>query len=150
MPSLTTTSPTTTPLLTKVSLAYTSNNGMERISEVILPSLGFSTAALVAPMLTQLSRSDHPRWLTLVCNQNQAKDISIWLKTTGVVVDKLLLLSAKDDSACLHLGEKVLASGNSHTVVNWINGQPGTDLMELEQAAVRGNCAGIIIRQRHL
>ncbi len=121
----------------------------DRISEVILPSLGFSMAALVAPMLTQLSRSDNPRWLTLICNQHQSREISGWLKTTGVIVNKLLLLTAEDDAACLYLGEKVLAAGNSHTVINWLDGQPDRALVRLEQAARRGNCAGIIIRQRH-
>ncbi|WP_281646883.1 SulA-like leucine-rich domain-containing protein [Parendozoicomonas sp. Alg238-R29] len=120
----------------------------ERISEVILPSLGFSMAALVAPMLTQLSRSDDHRWLTLVCANLQAKDIAQWLKTTGVVINNLLLLTAENNEGCLNLSNKVLAAGNSHTVINWTHGIDQKAMAQLEQSASAGDCAGIIIRQR--
>ncbi len=120
----------------------------ERISEVILPSLGFSMAALVSPMLTQLSRSHNPRWLTLICTHAQAREISHWLKTTGVVINKLLLLTEEDDAACLQLGRKVLSAGNSHTVVCWANTMNPENLHQLERAARSSNSAGVIIRQR--
>ena len=120
----------------------------ERIGEVILPSLGFSMAALIAPMLTQLSRSQDQRWLTLICTSSQARDISQWLKTTGVVVNKLLLLSASSHNGCLELGAKALAAGTSHTVVTWLNNTLPAELEQLENAARAGNSAGLIIRQR--
>ncbi|MCL6269801.1 CDP-glycerol--UDP-pyrophosphoryl-N-acetylglucosaminyl-N-acetylmannosamine glycerophosphotransferase [Sansalvadorimonas sp. 2012CJ34-2] len=120
----------------------------ERISEVILPSLGFSMAALIAPMLTQLSRSQDLRWLTLICTTSQATDIAQWLKTTGVVINKLLLLSAEDSEGCLELGKKALAAGTSHTVVTWLNPFTTSALAQLENAAQSGNSAGIVIRQR--
>ncbi|CAM3523650.1 SulA-like leucine-rich domain-containing protein [Parendozoicomonas haliclonae] len=120
----------------------------DRISEVILPSLGFSMAALIAPMLTQLSRNHSPRWLTLICSQGQARDISRWLKTTGVVVNKLLLLTAEDEQGCLSLSRKVLAAGNSHTVISWLSQSPAMVMGDLEQAASIGDSAGVIIRQR--
>ena len=120
----------------------------ERISEVILPSLGFSMAALVAPMLNQLSRSDDHRWLTLVCTTAQAKDIAQWLKTTGAVINKLLLLTAEDSRGCLSLSGKVLQAGNSHTVICWTDTFEQGAITPLENAAQIGNCAGVIIRQR--
>ncbi|MTI14315.1 SulA-like leucine-rich domain-containing protein [Sansalvadorimonas verongulae] len=121
----------------------------ERIGEVVLPSLGFSMAALVAPMLNQLSRSDDHRWLTLVCTTAQAKDIAQWLKTTGAVINKLLLLTAEDTIGCLQLSEKVLYAGNSHTVVCWTDSLNPAAISPLEDAARAGDCAGVIIRQRH-
>ena len=120
----------------------------ERIGEVILPSLGFSMAALVAPMLNQLSRSDDHRWLTLVCTTTQARDIAQWLKTTGAVINKLLLLTAEDKLGCLQLSQKVLQAGNSHTVVCWTKSLDPAAISPLEDAARIGDCAGVIIRQR--
>jgi len=113
------------------------------ITEIVLPNS--RSSAIYLPSLAFLSREGADRWLTWLVPQGMAKSV---LQQYGFDLIKTRFIYPRNPEQCFALFRKALIEGNSHTVV----GNPGklTDeqIEQLEQAALVGQCYGLLLRER--
>jgi cell division inhibitor SulA len=125
---------------TRHTPTFTTGGG---ITEIVLPNA--RSSAVYLPSLAFLSREGVDRWLTWLVPQGIAKSA---LQHYGFDLAKTRFVYPKNQEQCFAFMRGALAEGNSHTVV----GNPGklTDeqIAHLEQAALRGQCYGLLLRER--
>ncbi|WP_211828847.1 SulA-like leucine-rich domain-containing protein [Kistimonas asteriae] len=128
--------------------AYQQDRPYGHVNEVIAPAFSSLSICLITPILSQLTRNHDDRWLTLIASSAFTSEISHWLKNADLNTNKLLLLTADTPEQALNLACRALSSGNSHTVVAWINDLSEQGLEKLERAAILGKSDALAIRGR--
>ncbi|MBC9251373.1 CDP-glycerol--UDP-pyrophosphoryl-N-acetylglucosaminyl-N-acetylmannosamine glycerophosphotransferase [Pseudomonas alcaligenes] len=98
---------------------------------------------LLGPVLRELSHNQNARWLTLIAPP--ASLTTAWLRNTGLNLDRLLVLQPRPGQSALELASEALRLGRSHTVVSWIQLQPG-QRHSLSAAARLGSAQSLNIR----
>jgi cell division inhibitor SulA len=113
------------------------------ITEIVLPNA--RSSAIYLPSLAFLSREGVDRWLTWLVPQGVEKSA---LQQYGFDLLKTRFIYPRNQEQCFAFLRRALIEGNSHTVV----GNPGklTDeqIEQLEQAALIGQCYGLLLRER--
>lgn len=135
-------------------MANTASNNVFRRDSKITPSriaeiIGTQSAMpslLLAPFLKVMSTQNVDRWLIFV-NPPQPLDKHA-LQKMGVDPTSVLVLHCNTDKDALQITQRALASGKGHTVVSWLNHAKTYPISVFEQAAQKGNCQGLVIRQR--
>jgi len=115
----------------------------EPFSELRLSGSLGNCRHLLGPVLRELSQNQDARWLTLVAPP--ASITNAWLRSVGLNLDRLLLLQPRAGQNVLDLASAALRLGRSHTVVSWINLQPG-QRASLASAARLGSAQSLNIR----
>ncbi len=127
---------------------YQDDRPYGRVNEVIAPAFSSLSICLITPILSQLTRNHDDRWLTLIASSAFTSEISHWLKNADLNTNKLLMLTADTSDQALNLACRALSSGNSHTVVVWINDLSEQGLDQLERSATFGGSDALAIRGR--
>ncbi len=98
---------------------------------------------LLGPVLRELSRNQDERWLTLVAPPSSITNA--WLRGAGLDLGRLLVLQPRAGQDVLDLTREALRLSRSHTVVSWIDLQPG-QRASLTSAARLGSAQSLNIR----
>jgi len=114
------------------------------VTEIILPAEQVENFQLLLPMLTQLNREE--RWLAWIDPPSGL--VQKWQQHHGIIQHQLLILRSSQQHGAEALAEKALAAGTCHAVVLWTSGLSRQDSSRLEEASLRGNSHGVILRQR--
>lgn len=90
----------------------------ETLSELTLSGSPERYRRLLAPLLRELSEEQDARWLTLIAPP--ATLTHGWLRSTGLNLDRLVVLQPRAGQNPIDLACEALRLGLSHTVVSWI------------------------------
>lgn len=114
------------------------------VTEIILPAEQVENFQLLLPMLTQLNREE--RWLAWIDPPSGL--VQKWQQHHGIIQHQLLILRSSSQHSAETLAEKALSAGTCHAVVLWTSGLNRQNTRLLEDASVRGDSHGVILRQR--
>lgn len=114
------------------------------VTEIILPAEQVENFQLLLPMLTQLNREE--RWLAWI--DPPAGLVQKWQQHHGIIQHQLLILRSSPQHSAEILAEKALSAGTCHAVVLWTTRLSRQKTRRLEEASVKGNSHGVILRQR--
>lgn len=106
---------------------------------------------LVLPLLSHLSRSGDPRWLTCIGSTLLTKTLLTKKDSGDSQLDWRRLLQVLPGARCdaIEIACRALAGGKSHTVICIATIAPTPpQLQALEQAALNGNSRCIVMRSR--
>lgn len=115
------------------------------VTELVLTSNAPEHAALLFPMIAHLSKKCQDRWITWIAPQNVTRQL---LESYGVDTHLIRLIHTNKDQSALWITWEALAAGNSHTVIASPGRLTDKELIQLETAAMRGNCQGLLLRVR--
>lgn len=115
------------------------------VTELVLTSNSPEQVALLLPMLAYLSKTCYDRWITWIAPHNITRQL---LENFGVNTRLLRLIHTNDQQNDLWITWEALAAGNSHTVIASPGKLNDKELKQLETAALRGNCQGLLLRVR--
>lgn len=115
------------------------------ITEVILADESARQLAMVLPMLAHMSNTGDARWVTWVAPPAISRES---LQGYGFNLSRLRLVHTRGEEELLWVFWQALAQGNSHTVVASPGRLSEKSLIKLEQAAIEGDCQGLLIRYR--
>lgn len=115
------------------------------VTELVLTSHSPEQAALLLPMLAYLSKTCHDRWITWVAPHNITRQS---LESFGIDTRLIRLIHCHEQHNTLWITWEALAAGNSHTVIASPGKLTDKELKQLEAAAMRGNCQGLLLRVR--
>lgn len=115
------------------------------LTELVLTQGAAESWAMVMPMIAHLSRQTDGRWLTWVTREAISHS---FLERFGVDTSRLRLVHCKDDEKQRWVTWDALALGNSHTVIASPGKLTKQALAQLEGAAMRGHCQGLLLRER--
>lgn len=115
------------------------------VTELVLTSDNADQLHLLLPMLAYLSHHSENRWITWVSPKNLSRDL---LLAYGVNINCLQLIHCPDENSLWVIWE-ALAAGTSHTVIASPGRLSDKELMQLEVAATKGGCQGLLLRSRH-
>ena len=115
------------------------------ITEVVLTSDSAEQLALLLPMIAYLSQCCTDRWITWVAPYNVDKKL---LESYNINTKYIRLIHCVDIQHALWVTATALAIGNSHTVIASPGKITDKELMQLELAAMKGNCKGLLLRVR--
>ena len=113
-----------------------------RVTEIIIPQAQ-QTTDIVFPLVAAFSQQVDSRWVTWLCTQKPSRSQLIQL---GVNIEKLRVVHLNPQKDNRWLIWEAMNTGNSHTVICDQQGLDKSDLEELEKAAAKGNCTGVMIR----
>jgi cell division inhibitor SulA len=99
---------------------------------------------LLGPILREMSQNQDARWLTLVAPP--ASVTTAWLRSLGLNLDRLMLLSPSADKDALELACEALRLGRSHTVISWVMPVDQQVRQRLGNAARQGGAQSLNIR----
>lgn len=118
---------------------------LQRVTEVVLPQAAGVCEAMLLPMLEHLSRQQPQRWLTWIGKCVLSREA---FRDYDLTTDRLRRVTAPDDEAVLTYALTAMSAGTSQTVIAALGNSPASHhLAALENAAVRGNCFGIVLRR---
>lgn len=115
------------------------------VTELVLTNDSPEHAALLFPMIAHLSKNCQDRWITWIAPQNVTRQL---LERYGVDTCLIRLIHTHKEQNALWITWEALAAGNSHTVIASPGKLTDKELMQLETAAMRGNCQGLLLRVR--
>ncbi|MBD9481716.1 CDP-glycerol--UDP-pyrophosphoryl-N-acetylglucosaminyl-N-acetylmannosamine glycerophosphotransferase [Pseudomonas sp. PDM14] len=115
----------------------------ECFSEMSLSGSAGHCRLLLGPVLRELSQNQDARWLTLIAPP--ASLTTAWLRSVGLNLDRLLVLQPRTEQSAMELAGEALRLGRSHTVVSWLDLQPG-QRKSLSSAARLGSAQSLNIR----
>ncbi len=115
------------------------------VTELVLTSDSPEQLALLLPMIAYLSNSAKDRWITWIAPHNISKD---FLESYGVNTRFIRVIHAQDPQALLWITWEALSAGNSHTVISSPGKLSDKELSQLEVAAAKGQCQGLLLRVR--
>lgn len=115
------------------------------VTELVLTSNSPEQAALLLPMLAYLSNTCHDRWITWIAPHNVTRQL---LEDFGVNTHLIRLIHSSDQESTLWITWEALAAGNSHTVIASPGKLNDKEFKQLEMAATKGNCQGLLLRIR--
>lgn len=114
-----------------------------RVTEIIQHNDQVSMAALLLPMITQLSHRG--RWLVLIAPPSSISREH--LLNAGAVPERVWILQPDNNHSIETLACRALASGTCDTVISWHNHTLSEEeLTALNQASATGGSQGIVIR----
>ncbi|ACE85706.1 cell division inhibitor SulA [Cellvibrio japonicus] len=119
--------------------------GHSGVTELVLANDSIEQLALILPMIAFLSNSQQERWVTWISPHPISRDL---LETYGVNTRVLRFIHAQDGESARWIAWEALAAGTSHTVIASPGKLADKDLLQLEQAAYRGNSQGLLLRLR--
>ena len=116
-----------------------------RVTEVIIPQ-GQNSNTVVFPLVASLSQpsSNHTsteRWVTWITDR---KPSTQQINNLGASASSLRIIHTKAENDSRWIIWEALRAGNSHTVIADAHHISNTDLKEMEIAAQKVNCTGII------
>ncbi len=115
------------------------------VTELVLTSDSPEQLHILLPMLAYLSHHSGDRWITWISPKHLHRDL---LSAYGVNTRTIRLIHSQDENP-LWLIWEALASGTSNTVIASPGRLSEKELMQLEAAATRGECQGLLLRTRH-
>lgn len=115
------------------------------VTELVLTSDSPEQLALLLPMIAFLSNSASDRWITWIAPHNISRDL---LEFHGVNTRFIRVIHAQDPQALLWITWEALSAGNSHTVISSLGKLTDKELSQLETAAAKGECQGLLLRVR--
>ena len=115
------------------------------VTELVLANDSPEHAALLLPMIAHLSKSCSDRWITWIAPQNITKQL---LESYGVETRFVRLIHCNQEQNSLWITWEALTAGNSHTVIASPGKLTDRELKQLELAAMRGSCQGLLLRIR--
>ncbi|MFC3115355.1 cell division inhibitor SulA [Cellvibrio fontiphilus] len=115
------------------------------VTELVLTSDSPEQLSLLLPMIAYLSNSAKDRWITWIAPHNISKD---FLESYGVNTRFIRVIHAQDPQALLWITWEALSAGNSHTVISSPGKLSDKELSQLEVAAAKGQCQGLLLRVR--
>ncbi len=115
------------------------------VTELILTSDAPEQLSLLMPMIAFLSNSSQDRWITWIAPHNISREL---LESYGVNTRYIRVIHCNDQSSLLWVTWEALAAGNSHTVISSPGKLTDKELNQLEMAATRGQCQGLLLRVR--
>lgn len=115
------------------------------VTELVLTSDGPEQLNLLLPMIAHLSKSCSDRWITWVAPHNITRQL---LESFGVDTRVIRVIHSKECQNALWITWQALAEGNSHIVIASPGKLADKDLKQLEVAAMRGACQGLLLRVR--
>lgn len=117
----------------------------QRVTEVVLPQAPGVCETLLLPMLEHLSRQRPQRWLTWVGNCGLPRSA---FRAYDLVTDRLRHVNPSGEQRILGCARQALRAGTSQAVIVAVSGPLArAQLAELETAAARGDCYGIVLRR---
>ena len=114
------------------------------ITELVLTHRAPKQHQLLLPMIAHLSKS-HQRWLTWLTPSPIDRDL---LEEYQVDFQAIRLIHTPENSDNRWILWEALAEGNSHTVIASPGRLSEKDLNQLEAAAHKGGCQGLLLRSR--
>ncbi len=126
-------------------------NGLSKLTEVIIPQANGSQNIifpLVASMSQQekrlpLQSSSKQRWLTWITDRKPSQQ---QLAFFGANIDTLRIIHINKHRDNRWIIWDALNNGNSHTVISDVTRLDKEDISHLENAAINGDCSGILVR----
>lgn len=115
------------------------------VTELVLTSNNPEQLHLILPMLAYLSQQTEDRWITWIAPQYLNRQM---LETYGVNTNCIRLIHCNQDNL-LWVTWEALASGTSNTVIASPGRLTEKELVQLEIAAHKGKCQGLLLRARH-
>ncbi len=115
------------------------------VTELVLTSDAPEQLVLLLPMIAFLSNSCSDRWITWVAPHNVDREL---LESYGVNTRYIRMIHCTDAQNALWITWEALAAGNSHTVIASPGKLSDKELAQLEVAAAKGNCQGLLLRIR--
>ncbi len=115
------------------------------VTELILTSDAPEQLSLLMPMIAFLSNSSQDRWITWIAPHNISREL---LESYGVNTRYIRVIHCHDQLSLLWVTWEALAAGNSHTVISSPGKLTDKELNQLEQAAAKGQCQGLLLRVR--
>jgi len=113
------------------------------VTELVLTSDSPDQLHLLLPMLAHLSHNSGDRWITWISPKHLNRDL---LAAYGVNTQCIRLIHCQDEN--LWVIWEALASGTSNTVIASPGRLSEKELMQLEVAATKGECQGLLLRTR--
>lgn len=121
------------------------NKSSSGVTELVLTNNDPEQLQLLLPMLAYLSQQTENRWITWIAPQYLNRKI---LETYGVNTSCIRLIHCDQDNL-LWVTWEALASGTSNTVIASPGRLTEKELAQLEVAAHKGKCQGLLLRARH-
>lgn len=121
------------------------NHPHKGVTEIVLPATPGSEFDFVLPMLAHLSQQCTDRWLTWIAPRGINRQL---LVQYGFALDKVRFIYTHNDQETRWLYWEALAMGNSQTVVASCESLSEREANALEQAALKGNAQGVLLRYR--
>ncbi|WP_049630028.1 cell division inhibitor SulA [Cellvibrio sp. pealriver] len=115
------------------------------VTELVLASDSPEQLALLLPMIAFLGNACKDRWITWVAPHNISRDL---LESYGVNTRYIRVIHCQDPQTLLWITWEALSAGNSHTVISSPGKLSDKELAQLEVAATKGNCRGLLLRVR--
>ena len=115
------------------------------ITELIVANAAPEQAAIIMPMLAFISKSCVDRWVTWIAPRHVSRAL---LASFGVDIRFLRLIHCSAEQSSLWIIWEALAQGNSHTVIASPGKLTDKELKQLENAASKGGCQGVLLRAR--
>lgn len=127
------------------SLRRSSDARTSRIVEFVVPQISLPELAFIFPLLSHLSYSEDPRWVTCIGSLLLSKKDC---RQFGLNRYRLLQVLPSQRCNVVDIAERALLAGKSHTVFCQAETVSAQDLLHLEQAAARGQARCVIVRSR--
>jgi cell division inhibitor SulA len=115
------------------------------VTELVLTSDAPEQLTLLLPMIAFLSNASSDRWITWIAPNNISKEL---LESYGVNTRYIRVIHVQDPQTRLWITWEALSAGNSHTVISSPGKLSDKELSQLEAAAARGQCQGLLLRVR--
>lgn len=125
-----------------ITSKYQSTSG---VTELVLTSDSPEQLTLLLPMIAFLSNTSQERWITWIAPHNISKAL---LESYGVKTDHIRVIHAPNPQTLLWITWEALSAGNSHTVISSPGKLNDKELIQLETAATKGKCQGLLLRVR--
>lgn len=122
-----------------------SNCKSSSVTELILANDSLEQLSLILPMIAFLSQSHSDRWISWISPQTINRQL---LESYGVNTQRLRFIHCADGESARWITWEALASGTSHTVIACPGKLQEQDLIQLEEAAFKGQSRGILLRLR--
>lgn len=115
------------------------------VTELVLTSDSPEQVALLLPMIAFLSNASSDRWITWIAPHNISREL---LESYGVNTRFIRVIHCQNTQTLLWITWEALSAGNSHTVISSPGKLSDKELSQLEVAAAKGKCQGLLLRVR--
>jgi cell division inhibitor SulA len=115
------------------------------VTELVLASDSPEQLALLLPMIAFLGNTCKDRWITWIAPHNINREL---LESYGINTRFIRVIHCQDPQTQLWITWEALSAGNSHTVISSPGKLTDKELSQLETAATKGNCRGLLLRVR--
>lgn len=131
--------------MTNLNQSSRENPVQTGITELVITNSQDQYQLWLLPMIAHLSRLDNDRWLTWI---NPSAIDKQALVTYGADLERIRLVHLNPQQTDLWAIWEAMSAGSSHTVVATPGLVSEKQLQQLEQAANRGLCQGLLLRFR--